>query len=189
MSKLGTASTATLHPLMRVAFDATVAADKAGASLWDSLATYAETDERKALDPKGIKRAIQAQIEAAAPSMPADWNPNTVSTFRVYRKLVQDAREFGVSVTVNIDGEVHARSVGDVRADVKAAKEAAKPADEGAAGEGEGKGEYAQIDSLPPEQGIDVACSYILNAYLKLGTLEAKAEAREKVAALLAAIS
>lgn len=187
MSTLGTASTITLHPLMRVAFDATVAADKAGASLWDSLATYAETEERKTLDPKGIKRAIQAQIEAAAPSMPADWNPNTVSTFRVYRKLVQDAREYGVGVTVNIDGEVHARSVGDVRADVKAAKEAAKPADEGAAGEGEG--EYAQIDSLPPEQGIDVACSYILNAYLKLGTLEAKAEAREKVAALLAAIS
>lgn len=182
-AKLGSASAATLHPIMRVVFDAVQGAEKAGASVWDGLATYASTEERKALDKAGLKRAVQAQIEAAAPSMPADWTPNTNSTFRVYRKLIVDAREYGIAVAVEQDGEVIARSVGDVRKDVQAAKDAAKPA-EGGEGKGEGEGVAREFDALPPDERIAAALGFIRKAYSELPTLEAKAAARDAIRAL-----
>lgn len=190
MSELGKASAATLHPIMRVVFDAVQGAAKAGESVWDGLAMYAGTEERAALDHKGVKRAVQAQIEAASPSMPADWNPNTVSTFRIYRKLIVDAREFGIPVTVEREGEHLARSVGDVRADVKAAKEGAKAAEgEAEGGDANGSSGSREFDALPPDERITAALGFVRKAYGELATLEAKAAAREAVAALLAEMS
>jgi hypothetical protein len=183
-AKLGEASVATLHPIMRVVLDAVRGAEKAGASVWDGLATYASTEERKALDHKGLRRAVQSQIEAAAPLYDADWNPNTVSTFRVYRKLITDAREYGIAVALEADGEVVARSVGDVRADVKAAREAAKGAEAGEADDANGSSGSREFDALPPDERITAALSFIRKAYAELPTLEAKAAARDAVRAL-----
>lgn len=187
--KLGSASAATLDPLMRVVFEAVQGAERAGASVWDGLAVYSAAS-CGGLDSEGLKRAVQAQIEAAAPMMPADWTPNTNSTFRVYRKLIVDARKYGVDVTIVDEDGVHlARSVAEVREAVKSAKADEKAAEGG--GEAEGaKGEDAArlFDALPPDERITAAIGFIRTAYGELATLEAKAAARDAIRALAAEV-
>jgi hypothetical protein len=184
-------TTTTLHPLMKLALNAARNAEKAGASTWDALATYASTEERATLVADGLKRAVDAQIEAAAPLFEADWNPNSNSTFRIYRRLIVMAREHSVPVCIaDDDGNMLARSVGEVRKDVKAAQEAAKEADgEGKGGEEEGKGEASVLfDSLPADERIAAAIGFIRKAYGELPTLEAKAAARKLLAGFMTEI-
>ncbi len=177
---------AKLHPLMRVAFDAARSAEKAGASVWDALASFAGTEERATHSAQGLKRAVQAQIEAYGSTLSEpDWSPNSNSTWRVYRRLIVQAREFGVPVvTADDDGAIVARSVADVRKDVQAAKDAAKPEDE-AEGKGEGGGDGAEFDALPPDERITAALGFIRKAYGELPTLEARQAARTAVRELL----
>lgn len=180
-SAVASVAAAAVHPLMQVTFDQAAKAARHEGGLWDAFAMWAGTEERAALDEKGLTRAIKAQTELYGASIKKDFDPNECSTYRVYRKLLGTARKLGVPVTAETQEEgktvTSARSVGDVRKDVKAARDAEKADAEQAegAGEGEGKPEGTKaigFDDLTPLQQVEAASKLIREALAKASVVE-----------------
>jgi hypothetical protein len=189
---VATMASAALHPLMKQTLDTAKGAIKVEASLWDSFAMWAGTDERTGLDEKGLMKAVQAQIELYGASTKHEFDPNACSTYRIYRRLLGTARKFGVGVVIaeEEDGRTlyKARSVGDVRKDVQdkrkevadAEKEANGEASDGAT-EVETNGK--KFDELPPLEQVMAAAMLIRSAFAKLQGDDAE-KARELIGQL-----
>lgn len=178
---------AKVDALFRVALESAINATKAGASTWDALAVWASTDERASLEGDGLKRAVQAQVDAYLEETKAEIDQNSLSTWRVYRRLIVQAREHGVPVAVKDEDAYVARSVGDVRKDVKAALKAAEGEASGGAGaEATGRGgEFADFDSLPDDKKMQALVS-VMDATLARMDAAARGAALAVVDAMLA---
>ena len=187
-----------LHPLMQVTLDTANKAIKIEGSLWDAFALWAGTEERAALNEKGLMRSVQEQIELYGAATKVDFDPNECSTYRVYRKLLSTARKFHVSVVTSHNerdektGEektfYSARSVKEVRDGVKAVRDAmaagekqqAEDAEQKEAG-AEGDQKAVSFDDLSPLQQIEAAGKLTMQAFAKLQTIEERDEARKLI--------
>jgi hypothetical protein len=173
-----------MHSLIRVALDSVIVNNKAGASVWDALATYGA--ENAALGKEGLTEAIKAEVAAYCEACPVpDFNPNTNSTWRVYRKLIADAVGYSVAL---LTPEGDTRSVADVRKDVKAAKGPSEPDAEGEGGGEGGEGVAApgtDWDKLSPAEKIEAACALIVAEFGKLEAAQFE-EARARIGMLVA---
>lgn len=177
---------AKVDALFRVALESAINADKAGASVWDALAVWASTEERAGLAGEGLKNAIKSQVDAYLEESKVEFDQNKLSTWRVYRKLIVDARTHSVPVTLVDEGAHMARSVGDVRKDVKAAKQAAEPEGDGGDAEATGRGgEFADFDSLPDDKKVAALVSVMDATLARMGGPE-RAAALVLVDAMLA---